>query len=98
MRRDKPIEYISNVSDNLVAEGRMYDPQNPAGQSFGKGIADLAVLLKSDGEPAVNLPPGYVRVENSDRQIILSAWMAFIISGGQFEGSFVPNITGCTTI
>ncbi len=71
----------------------MHDPQNLAGQSFGKR-ADLAVLLNSDGESAVDLPLGYVRVENSDRQIILSAWMAFIISGGQFEGPFVPYITG----
>ncbi len=97
VRRDKPIEYISNVSGHLVAKGRKYDPQNPACPRFGKG-ADLAVLLKSDGQPAANLPQGYVRVENSDRQIILSAWMAFIISGGQFEGSFVPNMTGSVHI
>ena len=61
---------------------------------YVESCADLAVLLDSNGQPAVDLPPGYVRVEKSDRRIILSAWMAFIISGGRFEGSFVPNITG----
>jgi hypothetical protein len=94
-RREQPIPAIPFVDEkcHLVAKGRWYDPLNPAGQSYGKG-ADLAVLLKSNGEPAVDLPPGYVRVENSEREIILSAWMAFILSGGHFKGSFVPNITG----
>ncbi len=63
------------ISGHYVTEERKYDPQNPAGQRFGKG-ADLAVLLDSNGQPAVKLPQEYVRVENSDRQFILSAWMA----------------------
>ena len=72
VRRDKPTEDIPTVDGHPVEEEREYAPHNPAGPRFGKG-ADLAVLLKSDGEPAVDLPPGYMRVENSDRQIILSA-------------------------
>ena len=96
-RTKQPPEYIPIVDGHHVTEERKYAPHNPAGQSYGKG-ADLAVLLDSDGQPAVKLPQGYVRVKNSDRQFIISAWMAFIISGGQFEGSFVPNITGSVHI
>ena len=47
-REHKLTQDITIVIGHLVANGRMYDPQNAAGQSFGKG-ADLAVLLNSDG-------------------------------------------------
>ncbi len=56
-REHKLTQDITIVICHLVANGRLYDPQNAAGQSFGKG-ADLAVLLDSDGQS-----PGYARVE-----------------------------------